>query len=115
MTFIINAGSENKGGIFEQALKNAQEWLKNINAEYPEVEMSVHENRHKDGHWQFNFTHKVTGKTILLDIHGFTKEESMKFVFHPRVYWNGSSTANPEKEDWITEGFTYRIVYERIK
>lgn len=33
MSIIINAGSENKGGTFEQAKINAEEWLKNIHEE----------------------------------------------------------------------------------
>ena len=113
MGIIINAGSENKGGTFEQAEINAKEWLESIhNDGFPEVEMSFVQ-RHKDGDWQFNFTHKVTGKVATLEIHGFTKEEREAFVFHPRVYWNGSSTANPKIEDWLADGFKYRVEFYR--
>ena len=75
--------------------------------------MSIHENRYKDGDWNFKFKHLVTGAVVDLDIHGFTEEESEKFMFHPRVYWNGSSTAGPKIEDWLTDGYTYRILYEK--
>lgn len=109
---IINAGSENKGGTFKQALINAKEWESLIKKEYPEVEMTTNEDRCSDGDWSFKFTHKVTGKCVELQIHGFTKEECEGFTFHPRVYWNGSSTADPKVEDWLTDNYTYRIVYE---
>ena len=113
MGIIINAGSENKGGTFEQAEINAKEWLESIHNEgFPEVEMSFVK-RHKDGDWQFNFIHKVIGKVATLEIHGFTKEQREVFAFHPRVYWNGSSTADPKIEDWLTDGFKYRIEYYR--
>ena len=113
MGVIINAGSENKGGTFEQAEINEKEWLNNIhNNGFLEVEMSFVE-YHKDGDWQFNFIHRVTGKTATLEIHGFTKEQCKKFMFHPRVYWNGSSTAEPKIEDWLTDGFKYRVEFYR--
>jgi len=110
---IINPGSENKGGTFEQALENAYGWLENIIKEYPEVKMTTHENRLNDGDWEFKFTHGVTGKQVNLQTHGFTEEQCEKFVFHPRVYWDGSSTADPKVEDWLTDDYTYRIIYER--
>jgi hypothetical protein len=98
MGIIINAGCENKGGTFEQAKINAEEWLKSIHEEgFLEVEMSFVE-QHKDGD---------------LEIHGFTKEECQKFTFHPRVYWNGSSTADPKIENWLADGFKYRVEYYR--
>jgi len=62
----------------------------------------------------FYFTHKVTGKVATLKIHGFTKEQCQKFILHPRVYWNGSSTANPKIEDWLDDGFKYRVEYYRL-
>lgn len=113
MGIIINAGSENKGGTFEQAEKNAKEWLDNIHLEgFLEVEMEFVE-QHKDGDFQFNFIHKVTGKVATLEIHGFTKEQCQKFMFHHRVYWNGSSTADPKIEDWLTDGFKYSVEFYR--
>lgn len=111
-TMIINPGSENKGGTFKQALINAKEWEDLIKKEYPEVKMTTNEDRCGDGDWNFKFTHGVTGKCVELQIHGFTKEECKAFTFHPRVYWNGSSTADPKIEDWLTDDYTYRVVYE---
>lgn len=108
---IINPGSENKGGTLEQATINAEHWLKNIHNEgFFEVEMSFVEQL-KDGDYLFNFTHSVTKKVAALCIHGFTKEEYDGFTFGPQVYWNGSSTADPKIEDWLVEGFKYRIDY----
>lgn len=110
---IINPGSENKGGTFEQARKNAYKWLKSIREEYPEVRMTTHEQKTNDGDWIFNFRHMVTMKTAKLVIHGFTKKECDEFIFHPRVYWNGSSTADPKIEDWLTDEYKYRVLYEK--
>ena len=112
---IINAGSENKGGTFEEALKSARVWLSSVQREFPEVTMTTHENRLGDGDWNFVFTHQVTGVSVDLDIHGFTDEECEKFTFHPRVYWNGSSTSDPKIDDWLTDDYKYRIVFSKIK
>lgn len=99
MSIIINAGSENKGGTFEQVEINANEWLKDIHDKgFLEVEMSFVQ-QCNNGNFQFDFKHPVTQKVVTLLIHGFTEEECKKFTFHPRVYWNGSSTADPEIED----------------
>ena len=113
MAVIINAGSENKGGTFEQAKINAEKWLKSIHEEgFLEVEMSFIE-QEKGGSFQFDFKHTVTQKVATLYIHGFTDDECSKFVFHPRVYWNGSSTADPKIEDFLADGFKYRVEYYR--
>lgn len=110
---IINPGSENKGGTFERALEIAKEWHEEILKEYPEVTMTDHEIKLDDGDWEFRFTHSKTGKTVILQTHGFTKEECENFIFHPRIYWNGSSTGEPKIEDWLTDEFTYIIKYEK--
>ena len=113
MPIIINPGSENKGGTFKQALKNAKRWFKNIKAEYPEVVMTTKENKTDEkGMWTFTFTHKTTKKSVDLEIHGFTAKEAESFTFRPREYWNGSSTEDPEIKNWLTDKFTYRILYE---
>ena len=75
--------------------------------------MTIHENRLSEGDWNFRFRHKITNKYIDLQIHGFTKKECDAFIFHPRVYWNGSSTAEPEITDWLTDEYQYRILYEK--
>lgn len=114
MAFIINPGSENKGGTFTQANANAEKWLKQIHEEgFPEVTMEFHGKQ--DGSFIFHFTHAVTKIKVELSIHGFTDEEAAVFVFRPRVYWNGSSTANPKIEDWLTDEYEYKIVYSKKK
>lgn len=111
MGIIINPGSENKGGTLKQAKINAQEWLKSIHNEgFLDVKMKYIK-QYKDGDFRFNFKHTTTQKVATLDIHGFTEEECQKFMFHPRVYWNGSSCSSPDIEDWLTDEFTYRIEY----
>lgn len=111
MGIIINPGSENKGGTLKQAKINADEWLKCVHDEgFLEVEMKYVE-QYKDGNFLFEFKHTITQKVATLEIHGFTKEECEKFMFHPRVYWNGSSSSSPDIEDWLTDEFTYRIEF----
>jgi hypothetical protein len=108
---VINPGSENKGGTLEQATINAQHWLNCIHEDgFSEVEMSFVE-KYADGNFLFRFTHLITKKVATLEIHGFTDEECKRFVFSPRVYWNGSSTAIQKIEDWLDEGWAYKVVY----
>ena len=51
------------------------------------------------------------GKVATLDIHGFTDEECDKFMFQPKVYWNGSSCSDPEPNDWLTDKYTWKYTY----
>lgn len=113
MNIIINPGSGNTGGTFEQAKLYAEELLKDIHMKgILEVEMSFVE-QCEDGNFEFNFKHTVTGKVVSFETHGFTEEECEKFLFYPRTYWNGSSCRSPKIEDWLDEGFKYRIEYYR--
>lgn len=114
MPIIINPGSENKGGTLNQAKINAKRWLKIVHNEgFKEVDMKFIEQYPNNGNFLFHFTHKITKKVATLEIHGFTEEQCKKFMFHPRVYWQGSSTADPKIEDWISKEFTFRIKYEK--
>jgi hypothetical protein len=114
MTLIINSGSENTGGTFEQAELNAKKFLEGCHDEgLFEVEMSFVEVR-ETGNFVFHFTHKVTGKVVELSTHGFTDDECRQFMFNPRVYWNGSSTADPKIEDFMADGFTFRVEFYRV-
>ena len=109
---IINAGSENKGGTLEQAKRNANKWLKNIYSEgFLEVELKYIEEN--NGLFLFHFIHSVTKKVATLETHGFTDKECKEFMFYPRVYWNGCSVSDPKIENWLTDGFKYRIEYYR--
>lgn len=110
----MGLGIENKGGTLEQAKINAEEWLKSIHEEgFIDVEMTFKEQYGEGGNFLFlfEFTHSVTQKVATLEIHGFTEEQCKDFIFHPRVDWNGSSTANPKIEDWLTDEFRFKIVY----
>jgi len=110
MALIINPGSENKGGTTTQANINAEKWLKSIHEEgFPEVTMEFIGK--SDGSFVFDFTHATTKVKVQLVTHGFTDEEAAAFVFRPRVYWNGSSTADPKIEDWLTDEYDYHIQY----
>lgn len=114
MGMIINAGSENKGGTLKQATLNAEKWLSNIHSEgFKEVEMKFVE-KLKDGDWLFHFTHPTTKKVATLMTHGFSDEECKRFIFSPRVYWNGSSTADPTIEDWLEDGYSFRVLYYKV-
>ena len=107
---IINPGSEIKGGTLEQATKNANKWLKSIHdGGFREVVMEFE--KECNGMFVYKFTHKVTNAISILEIHGFTEDECSAFIFRPRVYWNGSSTANCGIADWLTDEYTYKIVF----
>jgi len=113
MAIVINPGSENVGGTFEQAEINAKRFLDSCHSEgLLEVEMEFVKKR-QTGNFDFRFTHKVTGKVVELSTHGFTEEECGNFLFKPRIYWNGSSTADPKIEDFMADGFTYRVEFYR--
>jgi len=112
MGIIINAGSENTGGTLEQAKINAENWLKAIKANIcvDDLEMTFVK-QYEDGDFLFEFKHLITGKVATLVTHGFTEEECKKFTQYPRVYWEGSSTADPKLEDWLADGYKYKVVY----
>lgn len=109
---IINPGSENRGGTLEEARIIAKEYLDQIHKEgYTEVEMTELEH---DDYFNFLFKHKVTGKGVELNTHGFTREECEEFMFTPRIYWNGSSCSSPKIEDWLTDGYEPFITYKKV-
>lgn len=108
---IINPGSENKGGTLEQAQKWAALFLEDIhNKGILDVEMK-YVGRQDDGDYIFHFMHKVTKKVAVLETHGFSEDDVKNFIFSPRQYWNGSSTANPCIEDFLEHGWGYKIEY----
>lgn len=99
-------------GTLEQAEINAKGWLEYIHEEgFLDVEMFFVAQYEFNGYYLFHFKHKVTQKIATLEIHGFTEEECTKFVLPPPVYWNGSHTGNEKIEDWLEEGFKFKIVY----
>lgn len=111
MTLIINPGSENKGGTLEEATKIAESFLKGCKEEGIEDVEFKHVEDNTTENFVFVFTHAVTGVEVELKTHGFSPEQRDKFIFSPRVYWNGSSTANPQISDFLREGYSFRVQY----
>jgi len=111
---LINPGShigentsEKWANTHEQALQNALGWLKNIqNDGYKNIRM-YDTKEEIEGRWKFIFKHLVTGVEVELETHGITDIDEYKkeHVFTPRVYWNGSSTGEPELDQWLTDGY----------
>lgn len=86
--------------------------MKFIQEGYPEVILVESEENYDDYYgWIFTFRHTITEKTAWLGIHGYTDEEVSSNKYFTRVWWNDSSTANPKVEDWLTDDYTYKIVY----
>jgi hypothetical protein len=127
MTLIINPGSRiGKPGngwtnTAATALAHAKDWLTRMHAEgMADVELLDGEIE-REGRWTFTFRHAVTGKTVELEMHGIDDVPAYEreHIFAPRVYWNGSSTANPELDDFATPGFevvrTFRAAVTETK
>jgi hypothetical protein len=115
---IINPGSrigepgDGWTNTFEEARAEAGRWLTRMHASgmtdvqlldgaHPDADMEG------DGRWVFTFRHTVTGVTAELATHGIddTAAYERQHIFAPRVYWNGSSTAEPELENFAAPGF----------
>jgi len=112
---IINPGSNVSGGTLEQALINAQVWLDGLHRDGMKEVVIDPDPVYEEGRWSFTFRHTVTEKTALLETHGLTEEETHKLLFMPRVYWNGSSTADPSISDFLPSNWTYSITYHPPK
>jgi len=122
MMVIINPGShipsdpaaEGWTNTYEGALAEAEKWLHGMRGEgLADIEMTEPASKDPiEGRWTFGFRHTVTGVTVELDTHGIAPlDVYMRDRFaHPRVYWNGSSTSDPELSQWAAPGYvqTYR-------
>jgi hypothetical protein len=113
---LINPGSqmpdekEGQGwtNTHKQAKLNAFNWFYLPMLEEGIIDVKVTDcNEETEGRWKFIFKHEITGKEVELEIHGIDNmEEYMKtYIFGARVYWNGSSSGNPELEDFAVDGF----------
>ena len=109
---IINPGSGPvEGGTFEQAVLNAETWLENMQADgVTDVKLIRSAKPQGDGRYVFTFEHNTTGVTATLETHGLTQEQVAEHTFPPRVYWRGSSSAEPCLEDFLTDGYRIAIV-----
>lgn len=116
MAFMINPGSKiadkNEAigwtSTHAQAKKYAYSWFYKPMLERGFTDIEVTDtNEHDDGRWKFIFRHTITGKEVELEIHGIDDLEAYQkqCIFMPRVYWNGSSTSDPELEQFSADGF----------
>jgi hypothetical protein len=110
---IINPGSRigapGEGWTNTEAVARtrAEVWLEKMHAEgLTDVEL-LSGSEARDGRWLYTFRHKVTGATVALEMHGIDPAEAYErqYAFTPRVYWNGSSCADPSLEDFAAPGF----------
>lgn len=122
MTLIINPGSrispEADGwtNTRPQAAIYAFEWAKRMRAEgFQDIEV-VDTGIENEGRWLFTFRHEVTEVTVKLEQHGIHPLDAYEkqCVFTPRVYWNGSSCANPQLDDFAADGFVPVKTFKRV-
>lgn len=113
MVVFINPGSRiNNAPVgwtntYETALEAANDWLARMRADgFTDITMTGDETE-QDGRWRFIFTHQVTNVSVELETHGIDnlKAYERQTIFSPRLYWNGSSSANPKLADFAAEGF----------
>jgi hypothetical protein len=94
---------------FARAKAEAERWLKIMHEDdgLTDVELLPAEDAPEEGRWTFYFRHKVTGVRVRLDTHGIDDLDAYRaqYVFTPRVYWNGSSTAEGKLDDFAAPGF----------
>lgn len=112
---MINAGANilaqrGKGwtNTYKTAVKRAETWLKQMHKEgMVDVFIVPGPPRENAGRWLFSFRHPVTGITCILSMHGIDNLTAYEreFIFAPRTYWNGCSSAEPELEDFQAVGF----------
>lgn len=113
---IINAGTrlgdihpaDGWANTYAAARKAADEWLTKMRAEgIADVELATADETEREGRWTFTFRHAVTEVEVKLETHGIDDMEAYnrQCVFEPRIYWNGSSTANPELSDFAAPGY----------
>lgn len=115
MTILINPGSgpvaDSGNGwtnTYETARELAVGWLKRMHHDEGMRDVELLEGHGtRDGRWVFTFRHSVTNVEIELETHGVDHIDAYQAerVFAPRVYWNGSSSANPELEHFAARGF----------
>ena len=122
MTLIINAGSRIGGdpqgwsNTVEEARRRAKEWLYRMRAEgFTDIEM-LEPGDEADGRWLFVFRHTVTGVEVPLRMHGIDDlvAYERQNIFSPRVYWNGSSSANPDLDDFAATGFVKAMTFTAV-
>lgn len=124
MTAIVNPGSHigepGKGwtNTYVQARAYADEWLANIRSDgFIDIEMFPESEEEDLGRWTFTFRHTVTRVEVKFTTHGIDNIDVYEkwYLFTPRVFWNGSSSATPELKDFFADGFTMTKTYVAVK
>jgi hypothetical protein len=103
---------------YETARSNAERWLAQMHRDgMTDVELLPDYAPDNEGRWVFTFRHTVTQTTVKLEIHGINNVEAYekKHIFAPRVYWNGSSTSDPELDDFAAPGFTAIRTFKELE
>jgi hypothetical protein len=112
MTVLINPGSKVPAveNTYQRAQQYAREWLSQMRSDgFGDIEMTD-TGQETDGRWRFTFRHAITGVEVHLDQHGI--DNPGQFTFPPRVYWGGSSSADPTMQDFEAPGFV--MTFRRI-
>lgn len=111
---IINPGNKVASGgngwtnTYQQAFLNAEDWLRKMNDNgIRDVSITTGNGPDNYGMWTFTIQHSVSHKCATLDMHGIDNIDAYleERMFHPRIYWNGSSCSNPELTDFLCEGY----------
>lgn len=121
MNLIINPGSGEVGDSGEgwtnthkQARLNAYTMFYRPMLEQGFTDIEVIDTKEEvEGRWKFIFKHKITGKEVELETHGIDNMEAYckEHIFGSRIYWNGSSSGNPELSDFAAEGYEPILTY----
>lgn len=123
MSVLINPGSHIGGepqgwtNTIEGARRRAGEWLDRMRSDgFVDIEM-VELGDEVDGRWLFMFRHTITGVEVPLRIHGIDDLDAYmrQYIFDPRVYWNGSSSAEPDLDDFAAPGFAKTMTFTAVQ
>ena len=109
---IINPGSEVTGGTYKDAREEAERLLECMTGDRDGLTdiVLLDEYREDDGRFEFTYKHTITGKTGTWNITGLEQNYKEKgYIFHPRIYWNGSSCSNPEWTDFLTDEYELTV------
>lgn len=110
MSIIINPGRSTVGGTYEDARKEAKRLLLCMEEDGITDITLLDEYEEHNGRFIFTYQHNVTKKTGTWDITGLEGNYKEKgFIFQPRIYWNGSSCANPTWEDFLTPEYELTV------
>lgn len=107
---------------YARAEANAQRWLENMRTNgFRDVELLLPGKLCPgDGPgldtWVFEVRHTVTRVAVELQVHGVDNESAYRrdMLSWPRVYWDGSSTGDPELADFEATGFRKIQTFEPI-